>query len=73
MKLRDYLTNPEKDELRNVMRNWPVFAGDTISHATARSLSEKGLIFREKTGEWRPNWEAIRDWKAPRIVKEDKQ
>lgn len=63
MKLRDYLTPVERDELKNVMKNWPVFAGDTVSHATAKSLKEKGLIFRDKSGEWRPNWEAIKNWK----------
>lgn len=66
MKLRDYLTGPERQELRNVMTNWPVFAGDTISHATAKSLNLKGLIYRDKNGEWRPNWDGIKNWNTQR-------
>lgn len=60
MKLKDYLSKPERAELANIMRNAPVFAGDTISHHTAKSLSEKGLVQRDKNGEWVPNWEAIK-------------
>lgn len=64
MKLRDTLNYAERDELQNVMRNYPVFAGDTISHHTARSLRDRGLIKRDRNGEWVPCWEAIRGWKS---------
>jgi hypothetical protein len=59
-KLKDVLTGPERDELRNVMRNEPVFAGDTISHQTAKSLSQKGLIERDPCNRWVACWEQIK-------------
>ena len=60
MKLRERLTSQEREELKNIMRNEPVFAGDTISHQTARSLKDKGLIQRDRNNEWVVNWPAIK-------------
>lgn len=58
-RLRDYLSGPERDELANVMRNEPVHPGDTISHATARALNNKGLIRRQGVN-WVACWERIK-------------
>lgn len=57
------LSKPEQDELKNIMLNEPVFAGDTISHHTAGALKERGLIHRNPTGEWVADWDAIRVFK----------
>lgn len=59
LKLTEQLTKPEREELKNIMRNEPVFAGDTISHHTARALYEKGLIERDASNRWVACWEQI--------------
>jgi hypothetical protein len=51
--IKDTLSKPEREELKNVMLNEPVHPGHTISHHTAKSLSDKGLIKREPKG---PRW-----------------
>ena len=65
MKLRDTLTAPERDELRNVLLNEPVRPGETISHHTANALAARGLIQRDRKG-WVARWDVIRDW--PRAI-----
>ena len=42
------------DELRNVCENYPLFAGQTISHQTARDICAYGWVERNKQGEWIP-------------------
>lgn len=39
-------------ELRNVAENEPVFAGDTISHASAAGCGDFGWISRDTNGDW---------------------
>ncbi len=46
------LTNAEIAELRNIRNNSPVWPGDTLSHATAKSLAKYGLIDRTDSGSW---------------------
>ena len=58
------LSYAERDELRNIMSNEPVFAGDTVSHHTAKSLNERGLVFRNADGKWMADWSAIRKFKT---------
>lgn len=42
------------EELASVVRNYPLFAGDTISHETARICGERGWITRDSAGNWIP-------------------
>lgn len=51
------MSMPEKnirEELGNIVTNAPVFAGDTISHATARICGQRGWAERDGNGEWIP-------------------
>lgn len=47
------------EELENVVRNYPVFLGDTISHETARRAAERGWIVRNADGDWIPTRKGI--------------
>lgn len=47
------------EELRNVCHNYPVFAGDTISHEGARVCSDRGWIVRDADGNWIPTKEGL--------------
>lgn len=58
--LKDKLTEMEKEELKNIMLNEPVFAGKTLSHYTADALGKMGLIKRDVNAHWVANWDAIR-------------
>lgn len=40
------------EEYRNIMKNQPVFPGDTISHSSAYELERRGLIKRNEKGDW---------------------
>ena len=40
------------EELCNIIDNQPVFPGDVISHSTAYELERRGLIRRNKSGDW---------------------
>ena len=42
------------EELGNIVKNAPVFPGDTISHRTSYALEELGLIKRNVSGDWVP-------------------
>ncbi len=42
------------EEARNVARHWPVFPGDTLSHASAYECARRGWIRRDSDGNWRP-------------------
>jgi hypothetical protein len=48
------------DELRNVVQNYPVWPGNTVSHASARELAEQGLIVRNSKGDWIPTAKGLR-------------
>lgn len=55
------------EELENVATNYPVFAGDTLSHQTARGCSDRGWIVRNVDGDWIPTkkgLEALREVKS---------
>lgn len=51
----------ELEELRNVVRNYPLFPGDTISHETARRCAAAGWIVRNFGGDWIPTAEGLRE------------
>lgn len=40
------------EELSNIVDNAPVFAGDTISHMTARECQRRGWAERNWQGDW---------------------
>ena len=42
------------EELRNVVKNYPLFPGSTISHNTAKACAKMGWIVRQKDGNWIP-------------------
>lgn len=42
------------EELANVVRNYPVFAGDTLSHETANECGRRGWAKRNHNGDWIP-------------------
>lgn len=48
------------EELANVAENYPLFAGDTISHATAAECARRGWIVRDAGGDWIPTAEGLR-------------
>lgn len=41
-----------REEMRNIARNQPVFAGDTISHATANECVKRGWAKRDDNGDF---------------------
>ena len=43
-----------REELRNVVDGYPLWPGDTVSHAGAKVCSERGWIVRQKDGSWIP-------------------
>lgn len=40
------------DELKNIAKNQPVFAGDTLSHKTAGECGSRGWAKRDENGKW---------------------
>ncbi len=48
------------EELNNIVRNYPVFAGHTISHQGARACQGRGWIERNRNGDWIPTAEGLR-------------
>jgi len=56
-------TKAHHDELRNVCENYPVFAGNTISHKTARDICGYGWIERNKNGDWIPTGAGLAQYK----------
>lgn len=42
------------EELTNIVRNYPVFTGDTISHDSAHACGERGWAVRNHNGDWVP-------------------
>lgn len=48
------------EELANVVENYPLFAGETISHATAKECARRGWIVRNADGDWIPTAEGVR-------------
>lgn len=47
------------EELANVVENYPLFAGDTISHETAQVCGKRGWIVRQSDGNWIPTAEGL--------------
>lgn len=47
------------EELANVVEGYPLFAGDTLSHETARVCGERGWIVRQGDGNWIPTAEGL--------------
>lgn len=44
------------EELRNIWANYPVFPGDTLSHATANECVKRGWVKRNGEGDFIPVW-----------------
>lgn len=42
------------EELANVVENYPLWPGDTVTHETARRAEERGWIVRQADGSWIP-------------------
>lgn len=51
------LSQGARDELKNVALGEPLWPGDTLSHKTARELSDAGYIKRDKDGNWIVRWD----------------
>jgi len=51
------------DELCNLVMNYPVFPGDTISHRTMNHLGELGFAVRQQDGNWIPTKIGLDRWK----------
>lgn len=47
------------EELRNVVGHYPLFPGDTLSHATAKACAERGWIRRNTNGDWIPTADGL--------------
>jgi hypothetical protein len=60
MKLREELSQIEREELQNIMRNEPVFTGDILCYQAAAALWLKGLVARNRDGDWVADWTVIR-------------
>ena len=65
--------NPEyyvREELRNICENYPLFAGKTISHATARECMARGWAERGSTGDILPTALGLRvnEQPMPRLI-----
>jgi hypothetical protein len=41
-------------ELDNIVKNYPVCPGDTVSHPTARACADMGWAVRQADGRWIP-------------------
>lgn len=41
-------------EMRNIARHYPVFPGDTLSHATANECVRRGWAERDENGDFVP-------------------
>jgi len=44
------------EELRNIWSHYPVFPGDTLSHATANECVKRGWAKRDESGNFIPVW-----------------
>lgn len=56
------LNQHERDQLAIVVLRYPVEPGDTLSHALARSLADRGLIVRGEDSCWIPTAAGIREY-----------
>ena len=43
-----------REELANIVENYPLFPGDTISHPTADECGRRGWAVRQADGNWIP-------------------
>lgn len=50
-----------REELRNICLNYPLFAGKTISHATANDCVRRGWAERNRRGELLPTAAGLRE------------
>ena len=50
-----------REELLNVVANYPLWPGDTVSHETARLCSERGWIRRQADGKWIPTRKGLEE------------
>lgn len=57
------------EELLNIVANYPVFPGDTISHKTAELCRRRGWAVRQGDGNWIPTAEGVRE--AERLTAKD--
>lgn len=48
------------EELANVVENYPLWPGDTISHTTARVCADRRWIVRDADGDWIPTAEGLK-------------
>lgn len=60
---------PVEFELTNLVKNYPVEPGDTISHRTMGQLCNQGMAVRDNLGRWIPTAKAVR---ASRPVQPDR-
>ena len=51
------------EELKNIVRNWPVFAGDVISKDQVKFLESLGWIKRDDDGDWMPTKQGLHIYK----------
>lgn len=59
------------EEFENIAKNAPLFAGDTISHAGAKALTDGGLITRDGDGKHILSEEGQRVWQIWRNIPEE--
>ena len=50
------------EELGNIVKNAPVFPGDTISHQTANALGSSGFAQRNSEQDWVPTEDGQKFW-----------
>jgi len=50
------------EELGNIVKNAPVFPGDTISHQTANALGSSGFAQRDAAQNWVPTEDGQKLW-----------
>lgn len=48
------------EELRNIVLNYPLFAGNTLSHATANECVDLGWAERNQSGDFLPTAAGLR-------------
>lgn len=58
-----------REELLNVVANYPLWPGDTISHETARLCEARGWIRRQADGNWIPTASGVRE--AERLTQQE--
>lgn len=54
------LTDAVLEELRNIVEGYPLWPGDTLSHATAMAVEGRGWARRDLAGNWIPTGSGLR-------------